>query len=145
MNISGITWRGGPVDDAEILRELPPELVRILIDTNGFILHDGALHVRGASSTPEWHSLRAALQGPSALHTLYEGVYATDIPFAQDQVGDQFLLRGGRVLRRSSETGDIEPLAESLDEFFRHVATDIKGAQRRPLHGFVSRQPRCTC
>ena len=48
MNISGITWRGESIDDVEILRELPPSLVRILSDTNGFILHDGALHVRGA-------------------------------------------------------------------------------------------------
>jgi hypothetical protein len=127
MNISGITWRGESVDDVEILRELPPELVRILSDTNGFILHDGALHVRGASITPEWHSLRVALREPSAFHTIYENVHATDIPFAQDQVGDQFLLRDGRVLRLSSETGDIEPLADSLDEFFSRVAADIEG------------------
>ena len=127
MNISGITWRGESVDDVGILRELPPDLVRIINDTNGFILHDGALHVRGASITPEWHSLRVALQGPTAFHTLYESVHATDIPFAQDQVGDQFVLRDGRVLRLSSETGDIEPLADSLGEFFRRVAANIKG------------------
>lgn len=126
MNISGITWQGESVDDVEILRELPADLVRILSDTNGFILHDGALHVRGASTTPEWHSLRLALHGPTAFHALYESVHTTDIPFAQDQVGDQFLLRDGRVLRLSGETGDVEPLADSLDDFFRRVAADIE-------------------
>src|SRR5437879_5528113 len=125
MNISGITWRGESVDDVEILRELPPSFVRMLSDTNGFILHDGALHVRGASVTPEWHSLRVALQGPTAFHTLYESVHATDIPFAQDQVGDQFLLRDGRVFRLSGETGDIKPLADSLDDFFRRAGENI--------------------
>ena len=126
MNISGITWRGESVDDVEILRELPPSLVCILSDTNGFILHDGALHVRGACVTPEWHSLRVALRGPSAFHTLYPSVHATDIPFAQDQVGDQFLLRDGRVFRLSGETGDIEPLADSLDDFFKRAGEDIE-------------------
>ena len=127
MNISGITWRGESIDDVELLRELPPSLVRILSDTNGFILHEGALHVRGASLTPEWHSLRAAWRGPSAFHTLYESVHATDIPFAQDQVGDQFLLRDGRVIRLSGETGEVEALADSLEDFHSRVSQDIAG------------------
>ncbi len=126
MQISGMTWRGESVDDVELLRTLPPDLVGILSDTNGFILHEGALHVRGASLEPQWHSLRAALHGPTAFHTLYESVLATDIPFAQDQVGDQFLLRDGGVFRLSSETGDIEPLADSLSDFFSRVAADIE-------------------
>jgi len=126
MNISSITWRGKSVDDIEVLRELPPELVRILAETNGFILHDGALHFRGASLTPEWHSLRAALHGESAFHTLYDRIRTTDIPFAQDQVGDQFLLRDGAVLRLSAEVGEVEPLADSLEDFIRRLK-DIEG------------------
>jgi hypothetical protein len=127
MNTSGITWQGESIDDVEILRELPAELVRILSDTNGFVLREGALHVRGASLSPEWHSLRVAWRGPSAFHTLYETVRPTDIPFAQDQVGDQFLLRDGRVLRLSGETGDVEPLADRLEDFFSRVSEDIEG------------------
>ena len=60
MDIPDITWRGESIEDVEILRDLPIDLVGILGDTNGFILHEGALHVRGACLTPEWHSLRAA-------------------------------------------------------------------------------------
>ena len=56
MNILGITWRGESIDDVELLNELPSDLVRVLEDTNGFIVHNGAFHVRGASLTPEWHS-----------------------------------------------------------------------------------------
>ena len=127
MNIPGITWQGESIDDVEILRELPSDLARILSETNGFIVHDGALHVRGACLTPEWHSLREALHGTTALHKLYESVHPSDIPFAQDQVGDQFLLRDRRVLRLLGETGDVEPLADSLDEFFYRVSEDIEG------------------
>jgi len=126
MNIPGITWRGESIDDVELLRELPSALIRVLIETNGFILHEGALHVRGASLTPDWHSLRAAWRGPSAFHTLYASVQVTDIPFAQDQVGDQFLIRDGRVLRLSSETAEVEALADSLEDFFSGLTKDIE-------------------
>lgn len=127
MKISGVTWRGESIDDIELLRELPPDLVRVIEDTNGFILHEGALHVRGASLMPEWHSLRAAWRGVSAFHTLYESVDAADIPFAQDQVGDQFLLRDGQVLRLAAETGDIEALASNLEDFIARLSEDIEG------------------
>ncbi len=127
MNISNITWRGESIDDVEILRELPHRLVSVLAEANGFIVHEGALHFRGASLTPDWHSLRYAWRGPSAFHTLYESVMTSDIPFAQDQFGDQFLLRNNAVFRLSAETGEVDQLAESLDAFFRRLAEDIEG------------------
>jgi hypothetical protein len=34
MNIPGITWKGESIEDVEILRELPADLVRVLSDTN---------------------------------------------------------------------------------------------------------------
>ncbi len=127
MDIPCITWKGESIEDVEILRQLPPELVRVLSDTNGFILHAGAVHVRGACLTPEWHSLRAAWHGPKSFHTLYEEVRPSDIPFAQDQVGDQFLIREGVILRLSAETGEIARLADSLQDFFSGVTRDIEG------------------
>lgn len=127
MSISNITWRGESIDDVEILRELPHRLVSVLAEANGFIVHEGALHFRGASLTPDWHSLRYAWRGPSAFHTLYESVMTSDIPFAQDQFGDQFLLRNDAVFQLSAETGEVDQLAESLDAFFSKLAEDIEG------------------
>jgi hypothetical protein len=127
MEIPGITFKGESIEDVEILSELPTDLVRILSDTNGFILHEGALHVRGACLTPEWHSLRAAWRGPNAFHTLYDDVQPSDIPFAQDQVGDQFLIRERVVLRLFAETGEIERLSDRLRDFFSRVSSDIEG------------------
>src|SRR5206468_12217163 len=85
MDIPGITWKGDSIEDIEILRELPADLVRVLSDTNGFILHEGAVHVRGACLTPEWHSLRAAWRGPKAFHILYDDVRPSDIPFRSEE------------------------------------------------------------
>ncbi|HZO85002.1 MAG TPA: hypothetical protein VFC26_07305, partial [Verrucomicrobiae bacterium] len=126
MNISGITWRGDSIDDVEILPEVRANLFQILSQINGFILHDGALHVRGASLAPEWHSLRAAWRGKGSFTTLYPNVKPSDIPFAQDQFGDQFLIREGKILRLFAETGEIEPLAESLEDFLFRVEDDIE-------------------
>jgi hypothetical protein len=127
MDIPGITWKGESIDDVEILPDLPPDLVHILSQTNGFILHEGALHVRGASLTPEWHSIRIAWHGPNSFCILYPDVRSSDIPFAQNQVGDQFLIREGKILQLFAETGEIEPVAVSLQEFFSRVSQDIEG------------------
>jgi hypothetical protein len=127
MDMPGITWRGESIEDVEILRELPAELVRLLADTNGFILHEGAVHIRGACLSPDWHSLRTAWRGPEAFHVLYEDVRSSDIPFAQDQVGDQFLIREGIILRLSAETGELGTLVGSLQDFLTGVTSDIEG------------------
>lgn len=126
MLVSGITWRGESIDDVELLPELPSELRSLLADINGFIVHHGALHVRGASIAPDWHSLRAAWRGPQAFSVLYPSVRQSDIPFAQDQVGDQFLWREGVVLRLASETGETEVVADSIGDFFRRVEQGIE-------------------
>jgi len=126
MNIPSITWRGESPDDIEIMRELPPELVSVLAEVNGFIVHSGALHVRGASIKPEWHSLRSAWRGPQAFHVLYGAVSGSDIPFAQDQLGDQFLLRVGRIYRLDAETGEMTFFCESLSAFLKGLAGDVE-------------------
>lgn len=126
MTISGITWESESIEDVEILSELPLELVQLLNERNGFILHQGAVHVRGACLGPEWHSLRSAWYGPNSFHLLYEAVEPTDIPFGQDQFGDQFLIRGGEIVRLSGETGGIEKLASTLEDFFRRADCEIE-------------------
>jgi hypothetical protein len=126
MNIPSITWIGESIDDTDLLSLLPSDLAQILNVVNGFILHNGALHVRGACLAPDWHSLRSALKGPQAFHILYESVRPSDIPFAQDQFGDHFLIRDSAIVRLVAETGEVEVLADNLEEFFSRLHNDIK-------------------
>jgi len=126
MTAPGTTWTGESIQDSEILAELPSDLVCILRKNNGFILNNGALHVRGASLIPEWHLLREARRGPNAFQKLYENVKPLDVPFAQDQFGDQFLIREGAIIRLSAETGETECIAASFQEFFDNVNSDIE-------------------
>ena len=117
MELPGVTWVGPPADDGEILAELPRELRSVLSAINGFVLFGGALHVRGAVREPAWHSLRNQWSGPDALADLYPAIQTNDIPFAQDCVGDQFLLRDGEVVRLVAETGEVEPLGMLLHAY----------------------------
>ena len=114
--------------DPRLLAQLPPELQELLLETNGFVTFAGGLHVRGACAHPEWHSIEAVWHGQHALSTLYPGIEPGDVPFAQDIMGDQFLLRplasGRIVIKLLAETGEVEGVATSLEEFFRLARAD---------------------
>jgi hypothetical protein len=124
MPFEQITFAGPPIDDRDLLAQAPGDLAALLEQMNGFIQYHGGLHVRGACGEPAWHSLGDAWNGPFAFHQLYPDVQPDDIPFAEDSMGDQFLLRGGQVWRLAVETGKVEPLADSLGDFLRQVQAD---------------------
>src|SRR5262249_38743554 len=106
MRLEHITYSGPPPDDGDLLTRLPAELSSLLRQPNGYIQFYGGLHVRGLCREPAWHSLRDAWDGEHAFHRLYPEVQPEDIPFAEDCLGDQFLLRDGLVWRLMAETGD---------------------------------------
>jgi hypothetical protein len=72
-------------------------------------------------------------RGASSLAERYPTALATDVPFAQDAVGDQFLLRDDIVYRMATETGELESLGVGLMEFLRRAEED-------PL-GYLSLEP----
>lgn len=129
MEFDGIVYEGAPYDDEDrgdpvLLREVPAELAQLLKERNGFVAFASGLHVRGACTEPSWHSLRQAWKGGHALHERYPEVRPTDIPFAQDCVGDQYLLREGEVVQLFAEMGEVEHLDMNLGEFFRAAIDD---------------------
>ena len=137
MKLDQVTFTGPALDDEEMLDRLPSELAAMLRQINGFILYQGGLHVRGACLTPEWHSLRNAWDGDDAFHRLYPEVQAEDVPFGEDSLGDQFLLREGIVWRLFAETGEVESLEATLLEFFEAVKADpIEELALQPLQQY---------
>ena len=124
MDIGQLSYVGPSLDDVEILPRLPAAYVRSLASRNGFVAFGGGLHVRGAVLDPEWHSIRAALEGPSALHVLFDALTPADIPFAQDALGDQFVLRDGLVYRLRAEAGNLQPLHVDFASFLERCAVD---------------------
>jgi hypothetical protein len=125
MQWSNVTYQGPALDEAAlIVRRLPAELVTLLREQNGFVAFGGGLHVRGVCDQPLWHSLAAVMEGPLALHRLYPSVSETDVPFAQDCLADQLLLRDGTVVRLFAETGNVEPVSADLAEFLSAAQSD---------------------
>jgi hypothetical protein len=128
FDLPHLTWSGPPIDDEAILERLTPDLVGALWKRNGCVVFRGGLHIRGACLLPDWHSLRAAMEGADAFAQLYPAVLATDIPFAEDALGDQFLLRNGEVLRLDGETGELHHATASLPTFMEAIITDPSNA-----------------
>jgi len=133
LTLSGITWHGPDCDDLATLAELPTVLRVVLEAVNGFVLFGGALHVRGAVHHPAWHSLADAWRGQASVALAYPNVRETDVPFAQDCVGDQFLLRDGEVVVLRSETAEFSSLGVGLISFLERACDD-------PI-GFLAAQP----
>ncbi len=139
MEFTGVTYVGPEADDAEVLEKLPSDLRRFLEQTNGLVAYHGGLHIRGASTEPVWHSLRHVWFGPQAFPARYPAVQADDVPFAQDAVGDQWLLRGTQVVRLAAETGDLEALDQTFGEFLQAVdAAPVDVLGLHPLLQFQS-------
>jgi hypothetical protein len=124
MKLETMTFTGPAMDDLDTLAKLPNALASLLQQSNGFVQFHGGLHVRGACLAPAWHSLRDAWLGDDAFQRLYPDVSPNDIPFAEDCMGDQFLLREGMVWRLYGETGELEPLDVTVKEFLDNVQED---------------------
>ena len=133
MELTDLIYSGPPIDGPDVRATLPLELSRVIGEINGFVQFKGGLHVRGVCEEPAWHSLQHVWTGAQPLHLLYDLIHPDDVPFAQDCVGDQFLLRNGEVLHLFAETGELKVLAASLDAF-------LKAATDDPI-GFLSLEP----
>jgi hypothetical protein len=134
-----VTYEGPPIDDPTILTRLSADHRALLESVNGLIAFGGGLHLRGASRTPAWHSLRHAWDGPTALHNQFRAVRATDVPFAQDALGDQYLLRDDQVWRLTAESGDLAPLGVELNAFLAEACNDpVANLSLEPLEEFVA-------
>lgn len=137
MKLVHVTWKGGSVDDPALMQELPGQLGALLDSLNGFIQFHGGLHVRGLVRAPKWHSLREAWRGRDAVHRRYDAVQETDIPFAEDYAGNQFLLRRESVIELDGETGELTPLGMDLAAFLEAVQNDPVGVlELEPLLAF---------
>lgn len=137
MELNDIGFQGLEIGDGETLSKLPEPLRNLLAQINGFVQFGGGLHIRGACLSPTWHSLREAWSGENALCKLFPAVLETDIPFGQDVMGDQFVLRENIVYRLHSETGKIESLNCDFFAFLNLSQNDpLEFLQLHPLLQF---------
>ena len=137
MNFDNVTFQGPAIAEPVLLAILPDECRQLLAQRNGFIAFAGGLHIRGLSDDPDWHSLQKVWTGDLALAKLYPNLTELDIPFGQDCVGDQFILRDEIVHRLWAETGELGSLGCGFNEFLTNAAADPVGyLSLQPLQQF---------
>ncbi len=97
------------------------ELIQLLTVRNGFYAFDGALHVRssggGDLSLETWNSA-------SLWRDAYEGMAGQGLFFAEDVFGNQFAIVKERIASFDSETGALQIVSESIEEWCELVLAD---------------------
>ena len=137
MKLFGIIYKGPEIDDLATYNGLPKDLKIFLKEANGLIAYSGGLHIRGCCFAPEWHSINEVWIGKNAFWKHYADVLDIDIPFAQDCMGDQFLLRNNKVVKLYAEKGEVEELRLNLWEFFEEMEKDpVSFLSLQPLMQF---------
>lgn len=115
------------------------ELEAVLAKKNGFYAFEGALHVFPDSSNGDHIGLsdwNAASSWRSGYGDAADGL----LFFAEDLFGVQHCLKNDRVFTFDPETGAVEQLAESLDEWAGKVLADYRMLTGHPLaHAWQAR------
>lgn len=88
------------------------------------ILYSGGLQIRSNDAEDPLLNCNTFLNGEIAFHNLYPAIEHEDYPIAQDCFGDQFFIRNNLVIKLMAETGDIEELNCTWEQFLVWVAED---------------------
>ncbi len=132
--LRGINYQSDQIEDPETYDLLPTDVKQLVEDLKGVVAYQGGLHIRGCVRDPQWHSLYDAWKGDNAYHKYYSELRATDIPFAEDCLGDQYFWRLGTVWSLMCETGDVEDTELDVFEFLDAIVADpIEFLSMEPL------------
>lgn len=88
------------------------------------ILYNGGLQIRSEEASDKLLNVKSFLEGDLSLSELYSSVLPSDYTIAQDFFGDQFLIRNDLVVKLMAETGEIEELNCTWEEFLSWVNED---------------------
>lgn len=103
------------------MQEIPTEYKRYLESGQPLWLYHGNLQIRGLSVEPRWNNLHRYWLGERAFHKAYNSLLETDIPFAQDCFGDQFILRKEIVFKLQCESDDYEKTGLSFSQWLNWI------------------------
>jgi len=114
------------------LGDLGRQLADLLARKNGFYAFESALHVfpacqkKGVMDVEKWND-------PTLWIAQYHDMALGVVFFAEGICGDQFGIRGREVVRFEAETGAMDSIASSLEEWASLVLKDFKYQTGYPL------------
>jgi hypothetical protein len=124
LEFKGITYINHEIQETELFDELPVDIKAFYSEINGLVAYNGGFQMRGCGTGPSWNSLEDAWKGAHAFHHTYSNLKPSDIPFAQDCLGDQYIYRSGSIWHLLTETGELDDLEIDFDEFMDEVIED---------------------
>lgn len=124
MELPNTTYRNEIIEDRSTFDLLPNELKEFFLKCNGLVALNGGIQFKGCVNKPEWISLHETWKGKLKLLDVYESIAPNDIPFAQDAFGDQYIYRSGEIFQLNCESGELENLNCTLDQFVNNIKTD---------------------
>ncbi|MCP4520339.1 MAG: hypothetical protein GY827_01365 [Cytophagales bacterium] len=141
MDFKGVTYTCTQIEDVQLFDSLPSILQDFYSDLNGLVAFNGGLHIRGCVINPKWHSLYDAWKGKNALHKSYHSLKPSDIPFAQDFAGEQYILRGDYVYSLDTELDELSDLEIDFENFIENCIEDpLEFLSLHPLVQFIEEE-----
>lgn len=108
------------------------ELASMLARRNGFYAFESALHVRASTMTVNEHGLDE-WNRPDLWRDAYPGLGDEWFFFGEDALGGQFALGSGGVSMFDPESGEVEPLAPSIELWAERILDDHEVLTAWPL------------
>ncbi len=111
---------------------LANDLVRILSKRNGFYAFESALHVFPAKSNQteigldEWNE-------NTLWRDAYQGMANNCLFFAEDAFGGQFCIKNSKIYTFDPETGDLNYLADDIENWAKQIMNDYNVLTGYPL------------
>ncbi|CAN7142846.1 SMI1/KNR4 family protein [Acidovorax sp. LjRoot38] len=120
---------------AEHRGELPDELIQILSKKNGFYAFEEALHVFSWDDSISQGQILGlqAWNEKTLWRDWYQGLTEELFFFAEDIFGGQFALKGREVVSFDPESGEIEFLAKSIEDWAAEILLNYPQLTGYPL------------
>ena len=126
---------GSPLGSAleEMSEEVDVRLRPLLERVNGFYAFESALHVLPSGSTPERAVSLTSWNERNFWRNSFSGLADGLLFFAEDIFGGQFAFRGEKIVAFDPETGDVQPLANDLEDWAEQVMVRYRVLTGYPL------------
>lgn len=126
---------GPPAGDESVLRvfgHLGDELLNLLRLRNGFYAFESALHLFPCG--PAENDIPLITWNSSELwRNEYGSLADAMLFFGEDAFGNQFCIRGNRICTFEAETGNVEVIAKSFEQWGKEILDDFRVLTGHPL------------
>jgi hypothetical protein len=122
-----VSIAGPPLGNAgPRIADVAHDLAGLLEKRNGFFAFESALHVLPSRPVPAGVMSVQAWNEPDLWRDAYDSAAEGCYFFAEDAFGSQFAMRDSRIVSFNPETGVVDQLTESLEDWAERLLEDYE-------------------